>query len=70
MIISESFYSHFLKKLLFFLINLSFFFLKSCMNGLIIFMLNNIWSLLFKGKEKKSTKENFWDTQLLLINPK
>lgn len=40
------------------------------MNGLIIFMLNNIWSLLFKGKEKKSMKEIFWDTQLLLINPK
>lgn len=69
MIISESFYSHFLKKLLFFLINLSFFF-KSCMNGLIIFMLNNISSLLLKGKEKKSMKGIFWDTQLLLINPK
>lgn len=40
------------------------------MNGLIIFMLNNIWSLLFKGKEKKSMKGIFWDTQLLLINPK
>lgn len=40
------------------------------MNGLIIFMLNNISSLLLKGKEKKSMKGIFWDTQLLLINPK
>lgn len=39
------------------------------MNGLIIFMLN-ISSLLLKGKEKKSMKGIFWDTQLLLINPK